>query len=214
MPILFKSTKMLETQIDEFLDAVSQGALVFKHGIKNYLENQKTNFEENLTTIRDLENKADTLRRRVESHLYSQSLIPEHRGDVLGLLENMDNVIDIAKGSLNYFSVETPDIHMELIKDFVELTDKAALAAESIVLAARAFFRDVSAVKDHLHKVYFYEKEADKIADRLKRHIFKLNMDLSNKMHLTNFVQHVDFLADRSEEVADRLSIYTIKRSI
>ena len=214
MPILFKSTKMLEAQIDEFLDAVSQGALVFKHGIKNYLDNQKPNFEDNITTIRDLEKKADTLRRRIESHLYSQSLIPEHRGDVLGLLENMDNVIDIAKGSLNYFSVETPDIHMDLIKDFVELSDKSALAAESIVLAARAFFRDVNAVKDHLHKVYFYEKEADKIADRLKRHIFKLKMDLSNKMHLTHFVQHVDFLADRAEEVADRLSIYTIKRSV
>ena len=154
------------------------------------------------------------MRRRIESHLYTHSLIPEHRGDVLGLLENMDNVIDIAKGSLNYFSVETPDIHMDLIKDFVELSDKAALAAESIVLAARAFFRDVNAVKDHLHKVYFYEKEADKIADRLKRHIFKLKMDLSNKMHLTHFVQHVDFLADRAEEVADRLSIYTIKRSV
>lgn len=214
MPILFKSTKMLEAQIDEFLDAVSQGALVFKHGIKNYLDNQKPNFEDNITTIRDLEKKADTLRRRIESHLYSQSLIPEHRGDVLGLLENMDNVIDIAKGSLNYFSVETPDIHIDLIKDFVELSDKSALAAESIVLAARAFFRDVNAVKDHLHKVYFYEKEADKIADRLKRHIFKLKMDLSNKMHLTHFVQHVDFLADRAEEVADRLSIYTIKRSV
>ncbi len=214
MPILFKSTKMLEAQIDEFLDAVSQGALVFNQGIRNYLENQKVSFEENMTAIRDLENKADTLRRRIESHLYTHSLIPEHRGDVLGLLESMDNVIDIAKGSLNYFSVETPDIHMELINDFVELADKAAMAAESIVLAARAFFRDVNAVKDHLHKVYFYEKEADKIADRLKRSIFKLEIDLSNKMHLTNFVQHVDFLADRSEEVADRLSIYSIKRSI
>lgn len=214
MPILFKSTKMLETQIDEFLDAVSQGALVFEQGIKSYLENQKVHFEENLTTIRDLENKADTLRRHVETHLYIQSLIPDHRGDVLGLLESLDNVIDTAKGTLNYFSVETPDIHMEIIKDFVELTDKAALAAESIVLAARAFFRDVNAVKDHLHKVYFYEKEADKIADRLKHQIFKLKIDLSNKMHLTNFVQHVDFLADRAEEVADRLSIYTIKRSV
>ena len=214
MPMLFKSTKMLETQIDEFLDAVSQGALVFEQGIKSYLENQKVNFEENITTIRDLENKADTLRRRIESHLYTHSLIPEHRGDVLGLLESLDNVIDTAKGTLNYFSVETPDIHMEVIKDFVELTDKAALAAESIVLAARAFFRNVNAVKDHLHKVYFYEKEADKIADRLKRHIYKLEIDLSNKMHLTNFVQHVDFLADRAEEVADRLSIYSIKRSI
>jgi predicted phosphate transport protein (TIGR00153 family) len=214
MAILFKQTKMLEAQIDEFLDAVSQGAIVFKQAIKGYLENEKHKLEENIVTVKDLENKADLLRRSVENQLYTHSLIPEHRGDVLGLLESMDNVIDTAKGTLNHFSIESPDIPNELIEDYLDLTDMAALAAESIVLATRAFFRDVNAVKDHLHKVYFYEKEADKIAMNLKRRIFKLNIDLSRKMHLTYFVQHVDFLADRAEAVADRVSIYTIKRSV
>ena len=214
MPILFRSTKLIETQIDEFLDAVSQGALVFKEAIKQYLESEKEKFEDNLATIRNLENRADNLRRRIESHLYAHSLIPEYRGDVLGLLESMDNVVDTAKGTLSHFSIESPDIHMKLIKDFLELSDKAALAAESIVLAARAFFRDVKAVSDHLHKVYFYEKEADKIAERLKRLVFSLEVELSNKMQLANFVQHVDFLADRAEAVADRLSIYAIKREV
>ncbi|MFQ5866050.1 MAG: DUF47 domain-containing protein [bacterium] len=214
MAILFKQTKMLEAQIDEFLDAVSQGALVFKQAIKNFLESEKDKFEENITTVKKLENKADNLRRSIENHLYTHSLIPEHRGDVLGLLESMDNVIDTAKGTLNHFSIESPDVQTELHKEFLELSDKAATAAEAVVLATRAFFRDVNAVKDHLHKVYFYEKEADKIADRLKRRIFNLKINLSSKMHLTYFVQHVDFLADRAEEVADRLSIYTIKRSV
>lgn len=214
MAVLFKSTKILEAQIDEFLDAVSQGALVFKEAIRYYLQSEQEKFQENIRTIRDLENKADNLRRTIENHLYTHSLIPEHRGDVLGLLEHMDNVIDTVKGTLNNFSIEAPDVPMELIKDFLDLTDKAAEAAEAIVLANRAFFRDVKAVKEHLHKVYFYEKEADKIAEQLKRRVFRLGIDLSKKMHLVNFVQHVDFLADRSEQVADRLSIYAIKRSV
>ncbi|MFQ5751954.1 MAG: DUF47 domain-containing protein [bacterium] len=214
MAILFKSTKMLETQIDEFLDAISQGALVFKQAIKNYLEDAKDKLEENIVTIIDLEKKADNLRRRIESHLYTHSLIPDHRGDVLGLLESMDNVVDTAKSTLYHFSIESPDIQKELTYDFLDLTEQAAMAAESIVLAVRSFFKDVQSVKDHLHKVYFYEKEADKTADKLKRNIFKLNIDLSRKMHLTYFVQHVDFLADRAEAVADRLSIYAIKRSV
>lgn len=214
MPLLFKSTKILESQIDEFLDAVSQGALVFKDAIKNYLENQKTKFVENTGTIKNLESAADKLRRQIENHLYSHSLIPEHRGDVLGLLESMDNVVDTAKSTVNHFAIESPAIQPELVKDFLDLTDKSTQAAEFIVLASRAFFRDPRAVKDHLHKVYFYEKEADKIAEQLKRLIFKLEIDLSCKIHLSQFVQHVDHLADRSEEVADRLSIYAIKRNI
>ena len=35
MAILFRTTKELEVQIDEFLNAVSESALVFKLGIKN-----------------------------------------------------------------------------------------------------------------------------------------------------------------------------------
>lgn len=211
---IFKSTKMIEVQIDEFLDAISQGVIVFKQAIKSYLESEQEKLEENINSIKNLENKADNLRRGVENHLYTHSLIPENRGDVLGLLENLDNVIDTAKNTVNNFSIESPDIPMELIKEFIELSEQAAMAAESIVLAARAFFRDVKAVKEHLHKVYFYEKEADKTARRLKQHVFKLPIDLSRKIHLTTFVQHVDFLADRAEAVADRLSIYAIKRNV
>lgn len=213
MATLFKSTKMIEAQIDEFLDAISQGGIVFKQAIKSYLDHEEVRLQEEIASITNLEKKADNLRRSVENALYTHSLIPENRGDVLGLLESMDNVIDTAKNTINHFAIETPEVPDDLAKEFVDLAKQAADAAESVVLGTRAFFREVKAVKDHLHKVYFYEKEADKIAHRLKEHVFQLDIDLSRKMHLTYFVQHVDFLADRAEAVADRLSIYTIKRS-
>ena len=38
MAILFRATKKLEAQIDEFLDTINEAALVFKLGVKNYLE--------------------------------------------------------------------------------------------------------------------------------------------------------------------------------
>ncbi len=212
--MLFKQTKMIEGQIDQFLDAVSEGAIVFKEGIKNYLDHEYDKLEDRIITITKLENKADELRRSIENYLYSHSLIPEQRGDVLGLLESTDNVIDASKKALNQFSIEMPEIPEELNKDFLDLTEKAAQATESIVAAIRNFFRDVNAVKDHLHKVFFFEKEADKIAGRLSRRVFRMNLDLSHKIHLGHFVHQVDFIADRSEEVADRLAIYTIKRIV
>jgi predicted phosphate transport protein (TIGR00153 family) len=215
MAILFKATKALESQIDEYLDAVSEGILIFREGVKNYLENENESFERRLDSIDEFESKADDLRRTIESNLYSHSLIPEHRGDVLGILENMDDVIDTAKETLNQFSVECPHIPDILNKDYIELTRVATEAAEEIVVAARAFFKDVRLVKDHLHKVYFYEKEADQIGNSLKRHVFRLDdLQLSQKMHLRYFALHIDNIADQAEKVADRLAIYTIKRSL
>jgi len=214
MAILFRPTKQLEMQIDDFLDAVSQGAIVFKQGVKNYLDDDKESFMDRLSIIGKLENKADDLRRSIENRLYTQTLIPEHRGDVLGLLESTDDVIDTMKETLNQFEIECPDIPKELSKEYLELTDMSVQSTESLVLAARAFFKDINAVNDHLHKVHFYEKEADRIGNKVKRHVFKLEIDLSLKFHLRYFAAHIQEVSDKAEAVADRLAIYTIKRTI
>ncbi|MCD6162917.1 MAG: DUF47 family protein [candidate division Zixibacteria bacterium] len=214
MAILFKNIKALEKQIDEFLDAVSQGAVVFKLGIKDYLDCNMDRFNERIDAIGKLESKADNLRRQVENHLYTHSLIPEYRGDVLGLLENMDDIIDTAKETLNRFLIESPEILPELKDEFLELTDVSIKSAESVVLSVRAFFTDISAVKNYIHKVYFYEKESDKVSNRLKMHIFNQDIDLSRKMHLRDFADHVDSLSDCAQAVADRLTIYSIKRLV
>ena len=214
MTILFRRTRALEAQIDQLLDAISEGCLVFEQGIADYLRPDLEQFEKRLSAIADYEHRADALRREIETRLYRESLIPDHRGDVLGLLENIDNVIDEAKKTLSQFAVERPEIPGELAADYLELARAGTQAAQHLVSAVRAFFRDITVVPDHIHKVYFYEKEADKLADRLKRRIFSMDVELARKIHLRYFCLHVENISDRAEDVADRLSIYTIKRTI
>jgi len=214
MAILFKATKELESNIEQFLNSVSEGAIVFEQGVKCYIEDDSENFSAYLKKIYDLEHNADSLRRSIESMLYTHTLIPEHRGDVLGLLENTDNVIDTMKETLDQFDIETPDIPATVEKDFLNLTSASIKAAETLVSAIRAFFVEARAVKDHLHKVLFFENEADRIGNNLKRKIFKMDIELSKKFHLRYFALHIQNVSDRAEEVADRLAIYTIKRTI
>jgi uncharacterized protein len=215
MAVLFKNTRELETRLDEFMDAVSEGCLVFEQAVSDYLHKRENSFQTRLLTVGKLENQADDLRRDVEGKLYLNSLIPDQRGDVLRLLETMDHVVDCAKETVNQFDVEKPDIPEELFAEFEELTSSSVRSAEAAVRASRAFFREVHAVKDHLHKVYFHEKEADRLADSLKRKLFAIqSMDLSRKIHLRYFALHIEQLSDKAEMVADRLSIYAIKRMV
>lgn len=214
MAVFFRQSKELEMRIDDFLDGVSQGCTLFKLGVADYLEGRKDAFAERIKSINESEAKADALRRDIENRLYTHSLIPDHRGDVLGLLETLDDVVDNAKETINQFSVEKPDIPPALNREYLELATACVESAEAIVSASRAFFKDINAVQNYLHKVYFFEKEADKISDRLKRMIFDMDIPLSNKIHLRYFTLHVDTLADRAEAVADRLAIYTIKRTL
>jgi len=214
MAILFKATRQLESQIDEYLDAVSQGGLIFIEAVKNYLEKRMDDFKDRQKIIIEFEHKADQLRRTIENRLYTQTLIPEHRSDVWGLLEHTDDVLDTMKETIEQLDIENPQIPAELNDSFIELTEQSVKAAEEMVKAARAFFKNLQAIKDHLHKIYFYEKEADRLGNNLKRRAFKMDIDLSWKNHLRYFVQNIQNVSDQAEDVADRLTIYSIKRTI
>ncbi len=211
---IFAKTKELEAQIDAFCDTVDQGAMAFGLGIKYYISDDREAFEAKLKQVNDIESRGDHLRRSIERRLYSQTLIPDARGDVLGLLENMDQILNMCEGAMWQFAIEKPEIPERFHPDFTNLLEVAVDSADSLVSASRAFFRDHGAVPDHMHKVLFFEKEADKISTRLKMAIFDDDMGLSRKNQLRRFVEHIDDIADISENVADRLAIYTIKRSI
>ena len=130
-------------------------------------------------------------------------------------LEALDGILDSFKSVLFYFSTEVPEIPEELKQSFDDLAKLSCAAVESLVLAARAFFRDVQTVSDHLFKVHHYEKEADIVSDQLKRHIFSMaELDLAQKIHLRYFALNVEKISDMAEDVADRLAIYAIKQQM
>ena len=205
----------IENQMDDFLDQVSESGLLFKQGIEAYLKGNKDAFEKKLQQISDTEHKGDALRRSLKEQIYTRTLIPESRGDVLELLENMDSLLDRFKGALWRFDIENPEICPEFCEGFKELVNCVLESVEAIVRSSRAFFKDISAVADHMHKVSYWETESDKVSTRIQRAIFRdENLLLSHRMQLCGLVRHVDKIADRAEDVADRLSIYVIKRSL
>jgi predicted phosphate transport protein (TIGR00153 family) len=212
MAVLFKKTKLLEAQIEEYLDCVVRGALLFRQGVKYYLGNQIDDFEARLNDLDNLESHGDQLRRQIETSLYEHTLIPESRGDVLGLLESTDAVLNTMDETLMQFSVEIPEIIPELHQMYIELAEISTAAVEAMVLAIRSYFRDLTGVRDHINKVQFYENESDKIARKIKRIVFRKDLRLSHKIHMRYFAYHIENIADEAEDVTDRLAIATIKR--
>lgn len=211
---LFGKHKQIEADIDEFLDHIVEGGLLFKKGIKFYLEGRLDEFEERLADLRQLEKAADHLRRNIETRLYTKTLIPEFRGDVLGLLENSDAVLNQITDTLLEFSVEKPETLEDLNKIKYELAKNAIKASEYMIKAIRAYFRDLSAVRDQIKQVNFLREESNRIAEKYKRDVFSRDLRLSHKMHLRYFAVSIENIADDAEDLCDRLAIATIKRYI
>lgn len=212
---LFGRTKALENQIDEFLNKISESAVMFKLAVRLFLKDGANGeFREKLSAVNTMESEADSLRREIEKALYTYTLIPDSRGDVLGLIETLDQILGLVEGALWILEIEEPDIPENLKPDFRKLTNRVVDAVDALVLGARAFFRSPHAVSDHNHKVMVFEKEADKISTSLKRDIFRSKLNLAHKNHLRYVAEHIDNIADHAEDVADRLAIYAIKRTV
>lgn len=216
MPLgIFTRQIRLEKKIDEFLNHVSQSGLMFEQGLVAYLKCNTDSYDEKLQQMLKVEHWADSLRRELEQELYAKTLIPESRGDVLALLENTDIILDDFKQLLWQFDIEAPVIQLEFHDDFLSLTRCVVEAVESTICSCRSFFKDLASVADHLHKVSYWETESDIVVTRLQRNFFQnKELDLCHKNQLKDFAVGIARVADKAEDVADRLSIYVIKRSL
>ena len=211
----FKRIDKTNEQIESFFDTVDQALLVFKQGVKNYLYSETGAFNDNLASITKLESDAELMRREIESGLYSRTSYIRMRGDVMRLLERMGHIVDLLNDNLYQFDIERPYIPAELNADIQQLTELSTQAVETTIPAAKAYFRDPDSVPDKISRTYFYEKEAVKYSQTIKRTVFHnmASLKLSEKFHLRYFALHIENLAKAAENVADQLAVMAIRRT-
>lgn len=216
-PHLFGKTRILEAQIDEFLDKISEGAIYFQRGMELLLQRgvaEETELKlEQLIAVKE---RANELRRGVVNTLYTEMLIPDFRGDVLRLLSHLYGLLDATKNVFQQLLIEyaTAFEQLPVSADGLELVAVVDQSMQSAVRGARAFFRQPEAVRDHIGHIRVYESEADAITLRLTKALFASDLPLPNKLLARDALTVIDGLADRAEEISDELSILAIKRAL
>ena len=212
---IFSQTRALENKIDLFHDKLIDATMTFKKAIHVFLnEKRSDNYRKLSKQIKTIEHDADVLRRDIENRLYSQNLIPDFRGNILELVENLDKVINEFDEVAHKFYIEQPAIPEKYHERFKELVGQVCECAENLAMASRTFFYDLSAVRDYSKKVYWLEHESDKTTASLKEGVFDSDMELAQKLQLNSFLTEVADIADLAENCIDQLLIYVIKRDI
>lgn len=213
MALFTRTTKNLILKIDEFFDNIDLGLLVFREGIISYLNKDFEAFHRHIEKIESLESNADRLQRSIGNEMITHSILPQHRAEVSTLIDQMDEIIDTIKSSLNEFSIEMPEIPDVLRHDFENIMEASVSAGEELIPAARAYFKAPFTVREKLLRVYYFESEADKLSRSTRRVIFQeMNeLDLAQKAHLRYIIHHIEKISDLAQGAADLLSIMAIK---
>lgn len=210
-----KTVKLIE-DIDRYFDLMDQAVLVFKGGVRNYLYSNQNEFNEDLKRMSSIESETDVLRREIENALYTQTALVRSRSDIMRLFEKTRSITDLLHDSLFQFEIEMPFIPSELNPDYMKLTEFSTLAVEAVVPAAKAYFKSPETVPDKISRAYFYEKEAVKYSQTIKRKVFHNmpSLKLSEKFHLRYFALHIENLSKAAENVADQLAVMAIRRTL
>lgn len=211
----FQTTRQLIAQGDEFFDRVADAVSVLARAFQQYLDRgPDESLDERALQIRTIEARADELRRGVANVLYSQMLMPDTRGDVLSLLASVDRVLDDCVHLVVGISIQHPELDAQWTELVRSMVDDVVKAAQALVQGARAYFKDPSAVRDHVGRVAFHEKEATNTMLKIGVQLRDSALPRERKRELLDWLARVRQLASQASDVGDELAILAVKRAL
>ena len=209
----WKKERQIEREIEEYLQETEQCLSTFGQACEVYFQEGLSGpFEQLVRRTHDFERRADEKRREIETTMYDKALIPESRGDILGMLEALDLVPN--KGESVLYQIWTqrmivPDQFAGQIKELIQ-TNIASYGM--LCRTMRHLFGDAKRVAEGTGLVREKERRSDAVEQNLIRAIFESDQDKADKILLKELVLEIGSISDLAENAADRLRIVAVKR--
>lgn len=212
----FGKNKELMSKLEEYLKVVKEAVDLFSESILYMLKN---GIDEHFRTLTEkthnLESNADDIRRSIELDMYQKSLLPESRGDLLGILETIDRLPNRSERILYMFITQQTVMLPELHRDIEELV---RLSVESIVYtidATKDCFGGRKMIHDLNRKVDNNESVGDDLERKMITSIFASDkLDNGEKILQKELVIQLGAMCDLCENTLDRIMVASVKRQI
>jgi uncharacterized protein len=218
MPFFWKKQENVEKMMADYFDTCDACFQLFEKAFGTYWDNgQGESFAAAVDRAHELEAAADDLRRDIELTLYGKALLPESRGDLLGLLETYDKVPNMAETVLFSLKCQQIAIPAPLAEDFRKLI---AVNLQAYFLLRKAVDELMNNPRATLHttrEVIDKEIESDDVERSIICRLFSpemQNLDSGLRLVLKDLLLLIGKISDRAEAVADRIAIISIKRQI
>lgn len=200
---------------EDYLDKLKETIELFRKTMEVYFDKGLSReFREMIESTHLSESMADDIRREIVLEMYQKSLIPESRGDILGLIEATDSALNKAQCVLYQIDTEFLEIPGEFKEDFLNLINNNIAAFEVALEGFRTLFISLKDVVDRVKEVDKRESASDRMERDVIRKIFSSNYDIGQKILLKDLIIEIGNISDMSEEVTDRLNIVAAKRLV
>ncbi len=212
---LWGNYRKVEELFQQFSDAVGQSLKHAFTAIQDLSQGATAeSVAESVRLAHKFESRADDLRREVINHLVQGSLMPNTRGDMMNLLELIDDVADEAEDLLDPFFVRFLDFGLLSQDGLTDMMGQIEQQYEMLIQAVQYLFVDMSNIVTLTHEIEEIESRVDDVEEAMILHVLdNEDMDLATKMLYRTFIRNLAGLANIIEDSANQLEVIVAVRS-
>ena len=160
------------------------------------------------------ESRADDVREEIKTLMYGKALIPESRGDIMGLLESIDEIPRIFEQILYMIKTQRlvlPDFIVPDIKEVIRLSlENCDLMFKQI----EHLFKRKEDIRALVSAIDLNESHSDHMERLIITKLFDSDIDPFQKLQLKELVEKIGGIADQTDRVSKRVNIISMKRIV
>lgn len=180
--------------------------------IDDWMEGKVGTIDDHIDKLEEIEYQANQIKWKILDDL-SEAETMLHREDFMRLVITIDEIVDYAEGTGHRVAILSnwkPDKKsVESIRNIVDaLTTMITTLRESIFILTQSTDKSVQIAR----KIYEIERDIDKLHREMIKHVFSMDVDFKIIYLASNFIEHLEEMADKIESVTDAIRIIAVAR--
>lgn len=213
---LFKKEHQIETLIQEYLANFVLAKDSFKEAFDTCILSGTDciNFEFHIKQTHKYESKADDIRENINNLMYSKALIPESRGDIMRLLEAIDQIAHLFETALFIIQTQRIDVPHFILPDLNELLRISLACCDIIVRQTKTLIKSSEGIRSLMNTIDINESRCDHFERRIITKIFASELDPFLKLQLKDLILQIGEISDQADRVSKQINIMSLKRRV
>ena len=215
MSFLFRKQRQIETLIYSYLDSLRMTQTRFSEALGLCLDHSTDGTFTFLTEqTHKFESKADDIREEITTLMYGKALLPESRGDIMRLLEEVDVIPRVFERVLYMIKMQKLSIPDFIVPDIEKLVSVSLASFDLTLKQIENFLKRHREIRALVATIDYNESECDHIQRRIITRVFDSDLDPFLKMQLKELISCIGEISDQADRVSKRVNIISMKRRV
>jgi len=211
----FKKQRQIESLIYSYLDNLRMTQTRFSEALGLCLDHNTDGTFTFLTEqTHKFESKADDIREEIITLMYGKALLPESRGDIMRLLEEVDVIPRVFERVLYMIKMQKLSIPDFIVPDIEKLVSVSLASFDLMLKQIENLLKRRQKIRALVATIDYNESECDHIQRRIITRVFDSDLDPFLKIQLKELISCIGEISDQADRVSKRINIISMKRRV